>query len=227
MESAAKDLLSFDELMATHINFFKYAMNQLMIENLTWAYLVGPKNLIGTIHKEIVTPFDLTKRLLLKGHPSHLTIVVEYFFNNDLEFLKSSDLVKKYTRDYGIEYMVHMLWSSTKVSMVNVSVKKLHGYGHLEEIADLQLGVESYQNKLNITKPQKTFPRIEFKEIYNPSYKPLGVIYEDLNKQKRVIWAGELYKFLDGTLKTVRDELHHSIFVWDTTRRCEGKSGRL
>nr|GEY34298.1 hypothetical protein [Tanacetum cinerariifolium] len=115
------------------------------------------------------------------------------------------------------------------LSVVSVSVKKLHGYGHLEEIAmkradrqvykfkegdfidlhlnniedmlllvvqhklfqlngsdivdlivalfmltrsliikrrveDLQLGVESYQKKLNIITPQKTFPRIEFKE---------------------------------------------------------------
>nr|GEY82520.1 hypothetical protein [Tanacetum cinerariifolium] len=32
-----------------------------------------------------------------------------------------------------------------------------------------------------------------------------------LNKQKRVIQADDLYKFLDGTLKLVRDELHHRI----------------
>nr|GEW84307.1 hypothetical protein [Tanacetum cinerariifolium] len=39
-------------------------------------------------------------------------------------------------------------------------------------VGDLQLGVESYQKKLNITKPQKTFPKIEFKEPYTPSYDP-------------------------------------------------------
>ncbi|GKE41147.1 hypothetical protein Tco_1464552 [Tanacetum coccineum] len=78
-------------------------------------------------------------------------------------------------------------------------------------VEDLQLGVESYQKKLNITAPQKTFPEIEFKELYTPSYKPPGVIYEYLNKQKRVMRADELYKFSDGTLKTVRDELHHRI----------------
>ncbi|GKB20306.1 hypothetical protein Tco_0854229 [Tanacetum coccineum] len=75
----------------------------------------------------------------------------------------------------------------------------------------LLLGVESYQKKLNITKPQKTFPGIEFKELYTPSYKPPDVIYEDLNKQKRVMRADELYKFSNGTLKTVRDELHHRL----------------
>nr|GEX31274.1 hypothetical protein [Tanacetum cinerariifolium] len=78
-------------------------------------------------------------------------------------------------------------------------------------VEDLQLGVESYQKKLNITKPQKTFPEIEFKEPYTPSYDPPGIVYEDMDKQKRVLRAGELCKFSDGTLKSVRDEIHHIV----------------
>nr|GEY48782.1 hypothetical protein [Tanacetum cinerariifolium] len=96
-------------------------------------------------------------------------------------------------------------------------------------VEDLQLGVEGYQKKLNIIKPQKTFPEIEFKESYTPSYDPPGILYEDLNKQKRVLRADELYKFSDGTLKSVRDEIHqeYSTFVWITTLRCQRESGRL
>nr|GEY59614.1 hypothetical protein [Tanacetum cinerariifolium] len=100
----------------------------------------------------------------------------------------------------------------------SVSVKKLHGYGHLEEIVvnrdDRQLckfKEESYQKKLNITVPQKTFPEIKFIELYTPSYKPPGVIYKDLNKQKRVMRADELYKLSDGTLKKVQEKLHHKV----------------
>ncbi|GKC50509.1 hypothetical protein Tco_1073254, partial [Tanacetum coccineum] len=54
-------------------------------------------------------------------------------------------------------------------------------------------------------------PEIKFKEPYTPSYDLLGIFYEDLNKQKRVLRAGELYKFSDGTLKSVRDEIHHRV----------------
>ncbi|GKD64964.1 hypothetical protein Tco_1307072, partial [Tanacetum coccineum] len=54
-------------------------------------------------------------------------------------------------------------------------------------------------------------PEIEFKELYTPSYKPPGVIYEDLIKQKRVMRADKLYKFSDKKLKKVQDELHHRI----------------
>ncbi|GKC56111.1 hypothetical protein Tco_1083709 [Tanacetum coccineum] len=354
MVSAIKNPLTFNDLMATPIDFSKYVLNRLKIDNLTQDLLLGPAyNLLkGTCTSSIELEynfqecfnaltdkldwnnpegdhylFDLSKPLPLQGHPGHLTIAADYFFNNDLEYLKTSDPEKTYAMSItktkaalyeivGIEDMTPTFWSTIKHaydkdaekgikhwgerrklwyrSQVNkfskhnvystqkilgvkgVSVKKLHGYGHLEEIVvkradrqlykfkegdfvdlhlnniedmlllavqhklfhpngsdivdfivalrmftrsliikcrveDLQLGVESYQKKLNITAPQKTFPEIKFKELYTPSYKPPGVIYNDLNKQKRVMRADELYKFLDGTLKTVRDELHHRI----------------
>ncbi|GJX87015.1 hypothetical protein Tco_0337789 [Tanacetum coccineum] len=42
MVFAVKDPLTFDELMATPIDFSKYAMNQLKIDHLTQEILVGP-----------------------------------------------------------------------------------------------------------------------------------------------------------------------------------------
>nr|GEZ13851.1 uncharacterized mitochondrial protein AtMg00810-like [Tanacetum cinerariifolium] len=78
-------------------------------------------------------------------------------------------------------------------------------------VEDLHHGVESYQKKLNITVPQKTFPRVEFKELYTPSGDPAGIVYEDLDKQSRLMRANELYKFSDGTLQVVRNELPHRI----------------
>nr|GEU58324.1 hypothetical protein [Tanacetum cinerariifolium] len=170
-------------------------------------------------------PFDIFKPLPLQGPPGHRIIVDDYFFNNDLDFLNTSD-------------------------PESVSMKKLHGYGHLEKIVvkrsdqqlykfkegdfvdlhlndiedmlllavqhklfhldgsdivdfivalrmftkslilkrrveDLQLGVESYQKKLNITKHQKTFLEIEFKEPYTPLYDPSRI--------------------------SVRDEIHHRV----------------
>ncbi|GKC95470.1 hypothetical protein Tco_1160912, partial [Tanacetum coccineum] len=42
-------------------------------------------------------PFDLSKPLPLQGHPGHLTVAADDFFNNDLEYLKSSDPKRTYT----------------------------------------------------------------------------------------------------------------------------------
>ncbi|GJR77787.1 hypothetical protein Tco_0090152 [Tanacetum coccineum] len=116
-------------------------------------------------------------------------------------------------------FLKHDVYPHLKIlSVKSVKVNKLHGYGYLEEImvrrADRQLykfKEESYQKKLNITKPQKDFPGISAKELYTLSFDPPGVVYEDLNKKKRVMRADEIYKFSDGTLKLLRDELHHRI----------------
>ncbi|GJU00282.1 hypothetical protein Tco_1110620 [Tanacetum coccineum] len=122
--SAEKDPLTFDKLIATPIDFSKFAMNRLKIDKLTNAHLVRPvyKLLKSTCQSSIEheynmeecykalsdqldwnnpegdrCPFDLSKPLPLKAHPGRLTIPLEYFFNNDLEYLKSSDLENKYT----------------------------------------------------------------------------------------------------------------------------------
>ncbi|GJS31640.1 hypothetical protein Tco_0492260 [Tanacetum coccineum] len=80
-----------------------------------------------------------------------------------------------------------------------------------KRVEDIQMGVESYQKKLNTTKPQKDFPGISTKEPYTPSFEPHEVVYEDLSHRKRLMRADELYKFLDGTLKKVRDTLYHRL----------------
>ncbi|GJW25762.1 hypothetical protein Tco_0039573 [Tanacetum coccineum] len=139
--------------MATPIDFSKYDMNRLKIDNLIQAHLVGPvyELLKGTCKSNIEleynmeecfkaltdkldwnnpegdrSPFDLTKHVPIKGCLSRLTVAAEYFFNNDLEFLKSSVPEKRYTTSItkikaaryemvGIEDMVPTLWSATKV----------------------------------------------------------------------------------------------------------------
>nr|GEV69480.1 integrase, catalytic region, zinc finger, CCHC-type, peptidase aspartic, catalytic [Tanacetum cinerariifolium] len=190
-------------------------------------------------------PFDLTKPLPLKGRPGRLTVAVEYFFNNDHEFLKSSNPVKKYTTSItktkatrykivGIEDIVPTLWSATKVGVVSVKVKKLHGYGYLEEImvrrADHQLykfkegdfvdlHLNNIEDMLLLTVQHKLFQLdssdiVDFivaLQLYTPSFDLPMVIYKELNTQKRVMRADELYKFSDGTLKIVRNELHHRL----------------
>ncbi|GJY94367.1 hypothetical protein Tco_0510728 [Tanacetum coccineum] len=65
-----------------------------------------------------------------------------------------------------------------------------------------------YQKKLNITKPQTKCEGISVKEPDTIFYKPRGVVYLNRNNLKRHMRADELYKFYDGTLKDVRDNLH-------------------
>ncbi|GKA22178.1 hypothetical protein Tco_0708140 [Tanacetum coccineum] len=264
-----KPPLTFDELVSTPIDFSAYVINNLKIDNLTQEHLVGPAfNLFkGTCRSRVeleyhfeecykaVTdrlnwnnpegqeyPFDHSKPLPLIKDRGRQVVLVGYFINNDLKYLKGGSSSRKYMTSttktkaakydniQGIKDMVPLLWTPVKhdvfsskriIAVTHVKVMKWYDYGYLEEIKvrredqklykfkegdfprlnlrdiedmmlllvqkefsnlerdvifdlnvalrmftrrvvilkrveDLQLGVESYQKKLNITKP-KTF----------------------------------------------------------------------
>ncbi|GKE03479.1 hypothetical protein Tco_1395497 [Tanacetum coccineum] len=119
MVYALKDPLTFDDIMATPIDFSMFMLNGLKIDNLTQDIL------LGHAYK------------LLKEHQGRQMIAAEYFFNNDLEFLKSSDPRQTYSTSitktkvaryeiFGIEDMVPI--------GVLTDLEKLHGYGYLNKI---------------------------------------------------------------------------------------------
>ncbi|GKF85069.1 hypothetical protein Tco_0249967 [Tanacetum coccineum] len=74
-------------------------------------------------------------------------------------------------------------------------------------VEDVQLGVESYQRKLNLTRPQRSYHDISTKEPYTPNYDPRGVIYEDKKQQKRLMRVDELHKFCNETLQAIHKTL--------------------
>nr|GEW94058.1 hypothetical protein [Tanacetum cinerariifolium] len=74
-------------------------------------------------------------------------------------------------------------------------------------VEDLQLGVESYQKKLNLTKPDTNRSDLTRKEAYTAYSNPRGFIYQNKDKQNRLIRIDELHKFSDMTLTDVRTAL--------------------
>ncbi|GJW00188.1 hypothetical protein Tco_1555439 [Tanacetum coccineum] len=73
---------------------------------------------------------------------------------------------------------------------------------------DLQLGVESYQKKLNLTKPDTYRSNLRRQDAYTPYSDPRGFIYENKDKKNRLMRIDELHKFSDGTLDDVRTALN-------------------
>ncbi|GJU78000.1 hypothetical protein Tco_1275070 [Tanacetum coccineum] len=69
-----------------------------------------------------------------------------------------------------------------------------------KRVEDLQLGVESYQKRINVTKPDTTRPDLRKRHPYTPYRDPQGFIYVDDYKRNRLMRSDELYKFSDGTL---------------------------
>ncbi|GJR07291.1 hypothetical protein Tco_0530275 [Tanacetum coccineum] len=75
-------------------------------------------------------------------------------------------------------------------------------------VEDLQLGVESYQKKLNLTKPDTYRPDPKRREAYTAYSNPRGFIYPNKDKKNRLMRIDELHKFSDGTLNDVRTALN-------------------
>nr|GEX79797.1 hypothetical protein [Tanacetum cinerariifolium] len=74
-------------------------------------------------------------------------------------------------------------------------------------VEDLQLGVKSYQKRLNLTKPDMYRPDLKRCEAYTAYSNPRGFIYQNKDKKNRLMRIDELHKFSDGTLNDVRNAL--------------------
>ncbi|GJQ92122.1 hypothetical protein Tco_0003261 [Tanacetum coccineum] len=78
-------------------------------------------------------------------------------------------------------------------------------------VGDLQLGIESYQTKINLERPNWDAADYYFKEDYTIVPKPRAVVYRDINDQRKLMRLNELHKFSDGTLTRVMEKLDHMV----------------
>ncbi|GKE01491.1 hypothetical protein Tco_1389474, partial [Tanacetum coccineum] len=69
-----------------------------------------------------------------------------------------------------------------------------------KRVKHLQLEVESYQKKINVTRPQTTISGIRKRNSYTPYQDPQGFIYVDNNGRNRLMRSDEVSKFSDRTL---------------------------
>ncbi|GJT66443.1 hypothetical protein Tco_1017923 [Tanacetum coccineum] len=145
MAFAIKDPLTFSDLMATSIDFSNIELEYHFQE--CFSALTGKLDW-NNLERDRY-PFDLSKPLPLQGgdfvdlHLNDSEDMLLLAVQHKLFHLNESDLV----------YFIVALRMFTKSLIIK------------RRVEDLQLGVESYQKKLNITPPQQTFPEIEFKEL--------------------------------------------------------------
>ncbi|GJY87931.1 hypothetical protein Tco_0502559 [Tanacetum coccineum] len=218
---------SFDKLMDTSFDFSAFVLNWLNIKDLTQEILVGPafELLKGT--------FKIFIELEYHGeeyHRGRQVIPRDFFIDNDLEYLKGGDLSRRYStslykfregdfprlRLQDIEDMLLLLVQQKLTNLIiderydlNVALRMFTRWIVIQRrVEDLQLGVKSYQKKLNLTKPDTFRLNLRNRTTYTTYSDPKGVIYKDQNNRNRLMRADELHKFSDGTLNDVRTALH-------------------
>nr|GEX78333.1 hypothetical protein [Tanacetum cinerariifolium] len=102
------------------------------------------------------------------------------------------------------------------IAVTELQIVKWHNYKHLDWITvrrdddklyKFKEGVESYQKKLNLTNPDTYRSDLKRKEAFTTYSNPRGFIYQNKDKQNRLMHIDELHKFSDGMLNDVQTAL--------------------
>ncbi|GJV32099.1 hypothetical protein Tco_1392499 [Tanacetum coccineum] len=211
---------SFNEMMDTPLDFSAFMMNRLKVDTLTPELLAG-------------LTFEL-----MKGSCKSLTELEYFLeevykaTTEQLDWINLEGLYDKYAL-WGIShlgkkrqqfYAFSATWESakdvySKRKLTNLTVEERLAFNVSlrmftksvviqRRVEDLQLGVESYQKKLNLTKPNTYRSDLKRCDAYSAYSIPRGFIYQNKDKKNRLMRIDELHKFSDGTLDDVRTALN-------------------
>nr|GEW18368.1 hypothetical protein [Tanacetum cinerariifolium] len=158
-------------------------------------------------------PHSLLKPLpLIPNNQGHRVIPYEHFINNDLEYLRGGASSHKYTTsitktkaaDYG-----HIKWIEDLVPRT-MWIEEPIGYDKhalwIRRVEDLQLGVKSYQKKLNLTKPNSDGTLIDVRTALDDRLKGIRMQYlpQSIWRKSDKDRAAAMIQAIDKRLKTRR-----------------------
>ncbi|GJW67436.1 retrovirus-related pol polyprotein from transposon TNT 1-94 [Tanacetum coccineum] len=176
---------SFNELMDTPLDFSAFMMNRLKVDTLTPELLVGPhSSLMKGILQDLVERrihllnkstriIAVTKLQIVEWHNyKHLDWITVRRDDDKLYKFKEGDFNRLRIQD--IEDMLLLLVQGKLTNLTvkerlafNVSLRMFTRSIVIQRcVEDLQLGVESYQKKLNLTKPDTYISDLKRREAY-------------------------------------------------------------
>ncbi|GJU96483.1 hypothetical protein Tco_1321239 [Tanacetum coccineum] len=184
------------------------SFNELRDTPLDFSALVELEYFLKEVYKETTDqldennpegqqyPHDLHKPLpLIPNSQGRHVIPFDYFINNDLAYLR------------GVQGKLTNLTIEKRLAL-NVSLRMFTRSIVIQRrVKDLQLGVESYQKKLNLTRSDTYRSDLKRLPTYSAYPNPKGFIYHNKDKKNRLMRINELHKFSDGTLNDVRTAL--------------------
>nr|GEZ04039.1 hypothetical protein [Tanacetum cinerariifolium] len=122
-------------------------------------------------------------------HPSDFEDLNLLFLQGHLDHLPGSD--KK------------MLSTAVKLWTRNLVIR--------QRVEDFQLGIESYQTQLNLTKPGWDAAGYEFKHDYTIIESLQAVVFSINNSERKIKRFNEIYKFSDGSLTRILEALAYRV----------------
>ncbi|GKE81917.1 hypothetical protein Tco_1551917, partial [Tanacetum coccineum] len=87
-----------------------------------------------------------------------------------------------------------------------------------QRVEDFQLGIESYQTQLNLTKPRWDATSFEFKHDFIVIDSPRAVTFRDKYGVQIIMWFNEIHKFSDDTLHQIDEALDYQVKEFKVNR---------
>ncbi|GJR06533.1 hypothetical protein Tco_0529517 [Tanacetum coccineum] len=152
---------------------------------------------------ESIIRYNVSKPLPLGGPSGHVMIQSDFFFNKDLEYLRYgrksgrpalsiSKMKAAYYPDVGLEQMTR-----------NLVIR--------QRIEYFQLGIESYQTQLNLTKARWDATGFEYKHDFTVIDSPRAVTFRDKYGVQMIMQFNEIHKFSDSTLQQINEALDYRV----------------
>nr|GFB07034.1 hypothetical protein [Tanacetum cinerariifolium] len=200
---------SFNEVMDTPLDLSNFLINRLKVDTLTPELIASPtyELLNGSCKSLVELEYHLEK--VYKATIDQL----DWVNSEGASSCKyTTSITKTKAGDYGhikwIEDLVpRTIWIEEPIGYDKHALWESPIGGVKKRVEDLQLGVKSYQKKLNLTKPNTYWSDLKHKEAYIAYSNLQGFIYQNKDKKNMLMRIDELNKFSDGTLTDVRTAL--------------------
>ncbi|GKB67973.1 hypothetical protein Tco_0929385 [Tanacetum coccineum] len=171
----------------------------------------GPEKIVLSLHKFLAIIFKDDDMCIKKFNPYARYEIVARRANECIVSITEPDYKNLNKNDIEDMYLLIMngkvpdyaetglLWSLSVFIRSSVIGERVHNF---------QLGIESYQQKVNLTAPIISFLGVKKHKMFSIIYEPMhGIIYKNSKKEKRVMRHSEIHKFCDATLIRVLEGL--------------------
>nr|GEV88848.1 retrovirus-related Pol polyprotein from transposon TNT 1-94 [Tanacetum cinerariifolium] len=138
--------------------------------------------------------YDYMKKIVLRRADLNKHIIAErhfkYLYPHDFEDLYLLNLQG---------YLNHLPLKDKKILTTEVNLWTRHLVIR-QRVEDFQLGIESYQTQLNLTKPRWDATGFKYKHDFTIVDSPRAVTFKDKYVVQMIMLFNEIHKFSDGTL---------------------------
>ncbi|GKB73079.1 hypothetical protein Tco_0934491 [Tanacetum coccineum] len=153
----------------------------------------------------LIYGYDYMKKIVLRRADNQEYTIAE----NDFKDLYPSDFEDLYLLNLQ-GHLNHLPPRDKKIlsTAVNLWIRNLVIRKRVE---DFQLGIESYQTQLNLTKPRWEATGLEFMHDYKILDSPRAVLFRDKYGMQMLMRFNEIHKFSDGTLQQIDEALDYRV----------------